>query len=123
MKGLLSVLFAITFFNASAQIVTEPRTEEYATIRVIVSALTGSFVNVANVINPVVEMEGVVSELKDYVKDQAGAKFATVTDVLNYMNKFGYTLDGFNELPYVGGKSNEVVQFYIFKRKPKNKTK
>ena len=104
-----------------AQIVTDPRTEEYATIRVVISASTGSISPSTNLPNPQLEVEGASMELKDFVKDSKGVKFETVTNMLNYMNKFSWLLLSSHVVNPRDSKTDDFIVYYTFKRKSKTK--
>ncbi len=122
MKKLLILLICIAFTKGlKSQIATDPRTEEYATVRAVVSALTGSFSSSSASANPVLEMEGGSMELKDFVKDPKGAKFESVSEMINYMNKFSWALLNLNTVKVEGSKTNDIIMYYTFKRKPKTK--
>ena len=113
-------LLLITAFNLNAQIATDPRTEEYATVRAIISTETGGFSQSTTVPNPYLEIEGAAMELKDFVKDSKGAKFENITEVINYMNKFSWVLVDFTSLD-MKASANEAMLLYTFKRKPQKK--
>ena len=57
-------------------------------------------------------------ELKDFVKDSKGAKFETLTEMINYMNKFSWVLVDFTSVKV---KEGEAMLLYTFKRKPSKK--
>jgi hypothetical protein len=104
-----------------AQVATDARTEEYATVRAIISAQTGSFSTSTTLPNPFLEMEGASTELKDQVKDIKGVRFASVADMINYMNKFSWLLLNATTMEIAGSKTNDYMVLYTFKRKPKTK--
>src|SRR5436190_2753922 len=91
-RRVLILLFLLTILGVRAQVAVDPRTEEYATVRAVISQETGGFSAKATTPNPFLEIEGMAMELKDYVRDSKGAKFDSVTDMINYMNKFSWTL-------------------------------
>jgi hypothetical protein len=119
MKKLVIVLTVFCALNGAAQIATEPRTEEYATVRAVLSAPSATFSSATSLPNPYVEMESVAMELKDFVTDSKGAKFETVTEMLNYMNKFGWTLHTVQDVQLRDAASSDFVMLYTFKRKAK----
>lgn len=125
MKAGLTIIllsaFTLFFNSVNAQIATDPRTEEYATVRAVLSAQTGTFSTAATLPNPFLEMEGASMELKDFVKDSKGAKFESITDMINYMNKFSWLLVSSEAIEVAGSKTNDFIIYYTFKRKPKTK--
>jgi hypothetical protein len=112
-------LLLLTVTGMKAQIATDPRTEEYATVRAIISGQTGKFSTSTTLPNPFLEMEGASMELKDFVKDSKGVKFETLTDMINYMNKFSWLLLSTESVALTASSTNEIMLLYTFKRKPK----
>jgi hypothetical protein len=122
MKKLVFLYFLLMLVTGiRAQIVTDPRTEEYATIRVVISASTGNISPSTNLPNPQLEVEGASMELKDFVKDSKGVKFETVTNMLNYMNKFSWLLLSSHVVNPRDLKTDDFIVYYTFKRKSKTK--
>jgi hypothetical protein len=115
---LLILLLSFNFINA--QIATEPRTEEYATVRVVMSSQTGTISSNTTIPNPFLEMEIASMELKDIIRDPKGAKFENVAEILNYMNKFGWLLLTSQTAEIPGSKTGDFIMYYTFKRKPKS---
>jgi len=120
-KSVFLYFFLMVVTGIRAQIVTDPRTEEYATIRVVISASTGSISPSTNLPNPQLEVEGASMELKDFVKDSKGVKFETVTNMLNYMNKFSWLLLSSHVVNPRDSKTDDFIVYYTFKRKSKTK--
>jgi len=120
-KSVLLYFFLMVVTGIRAQIVTDPRTEEYATIRVVISASTGNIAPSTNLPNPQLEVEGASMELKDFVKDSKGVKFETVTNMLNYMNKFSWLLLSSHVVNPRDSKTDDFIVYYTFKRKSKTK--
>jgi hypothetical protein len=118
----LSLLFILLApLHSFCQIATEPRTEEYSTVRVVMSSQTGNFSTTTSLANPFLEMETGSMELKDFIKDPKGAKFETPTEIMNYMNKFGWILQNIQTVEITGSKTGDFILYYTFKRKPKTK--
>jgi hypothetical protein len=116
-----ALLFLMVGARCMAQITTEPRTEEYATVKAVVSAQTGTFSKETSLPNPFLEMETAGMELKDIVRDSKGVKFENVTEMINYMNKFGWVLHSSESLAINNSKTNDYLILYTFKRKSKTK--
>ncbi len=123
MKLFLKVFFAIfclvQAIETKAQIATEPRTEEYATVRIAMSAITGNISTTTTLTNPYLEMEAGSMELKNVIIDPKGTRFENITEIINYMNKFGWSILTVQSVEIPGSKNSEFLFYYTFKRKPK----
>jgi predicted rRNA methylase YqxC with S4 and FtsJ domains len=123
MKLFLKIFFAffclVQAIESKAQIATEPRTEEYATVRIVISAITGNISTTTTLSNPYLEMEAGAMELKNVLIDPKGTKFENITEIINYMNKFGWSILAVNTVEILGSKNSEFLLYYTFKRKPK----
>jgi hypothetical protein len=114
-------LIALLVNTAISQVATDPRTEEYATVRAVISLQTGGFSTLTTLPNPFLEMETASMELRDFISSSKGVKFETITQMINYMNKFSWQLLFVTSSELKDPKSPEVMNFYTFKRKPKTK--
>jgi len=128
---LLAFLLGITCIQLNAQMDTVLQTEEYAMIRTVVYYEGGSIVNPVfseKHPNPTLTIGAKTTSFRNYLKNREGENFKTVPEMLDYMNKWGWSLVTSNTMEYLGEgiqddnsliSINKYIQILIFKREIK----
>lgn len=114
MKKIVFIALMILSYNISvSQTDTLKQTEEYLTIRAKFDYQTGMITNyVSTNFNPQFEMGENAYKMKDYISDaKKGKKFTYLTEMLDYMNKYGYTLVSTNTIDYKGTANDDKSSF------------
>lgn len=116
----------IIYTGINAQFDTVPRTEEYAMVRVVVYYEGGFFArSTSRNPNPTLTIGNKTTDFRNYLNNSEGEDFKSIPEMLDYMNKWGWTLVTSNTMEYLGAgvqndesrlNTNKYIQILIFKR-------